>query len=248
MSLPPPPLMPAAPSFETIRPTEVIDRRIVAFLIDLVLVGMVSLIGFAPLFDTETTFYDSIEASEAACDSRVTQELPGFCVPQPDRTTVVLFDSGGLPIPLLVHLALWLARGALEGITGATPGKWLLGLRVVDRDGTRIGAARGMLRGLLVPVDGFPYGAPMLLGVLVASNNPLRQRLGDRAARSYVIHARGDGVPVDHALALSTSLPPVRARHPQGMSWDPSIEAWVWADSDRVLRWDDGANQWSTIS
>jgi len=38
------------------------------------------------------------------------------------------------------------AYGAMEGIWGTTPGKWLCGLRIRSTDGTQLGFWRGMAR------------------------------------------------------------------------------------------------------
>src|SRR5215469_2340743 len=71
-----------------------------------------------------------------------------------------------------------------EALFGATVGKWLVGLRVTDREG-RLPAPRQIaLRTVMRVVDGLPVG--YLVGGGVALSSPMRQRLGDQLARTYV--------------------------------------------------------------
>jgi uncharacterized RDD family membrane protein YckC len=75
--------------------------------------------------------------------------------------------------------------GVLEGITGATPGKWIAGIRVVGADDLKpCGAGRGILRKLLLIADGFFNG---LVGLLVCAFNDKRQRVGDLVAKTVVV-------------------------------------------------------------
>ena len=72
-----------------------------------------------------------------------------------------------------------------EGLIGTTVGKWLLNLRVVQMDGTRAGWGHVALRGLLRLLDWCPgFG---LIGIAVAANSPLTQRVGDRVAGTMVV-------------------------------------------------------------
>lgn len=77
-----------------------------------------------------------------------------------------------------------------EWLYGATPGKLIMGMRIVDERGAPIGLRAAFIRGLLRYVDGILFGA-------VAYSNmklPLYQRLGDKSARtvqSDVIQASG---------------------------------------------------------
>ena len=68
---------------------------------------------------------------------------------------------------------------------GRTPGKALLGLRVVTTDGGPISLRHAMVRGLLQVVE-----LPLGIAVLIALGNPRSQRLGDLAAGTFVISER----------------------------------------------------------
>ncbi len=97
--------------------------------------------------------------------------------------------SGGAPPAgtnwLLVLIAV-LYTLVMEATYGGTIGKQLVGLRVVDEYGDRISLGRSFVRNLLRLVDGlFIY----LVGAAFIWSSPRRQRLGDRAASSFVVYA-----------------------------------------------------------
>jgi uncharacterized RDD family membrane protein YckC len=74
---------------------------------------------------------------------------------------------------------------ALEGLFGATIGKYVVGVRVMSIDGGRPGIARATLRNVLRLVDGLP--ALNILGVLSIVFSPERARIGDKLARTRVV-------------------------------------------------------------
>lgn len=268
----------------------VIDRRIGAFLIDLIIIGSLSFVAFAAVADYDFTEFSSLADSEARCELHNDNGTDGVCVPVETGALVVRFTR--LLSPIVFHLALWLLRGAVEGITGWSPGKLMTGIRVVNAGGSRIGSVKGVIRALLLPIDGFPWGAPMLVAMMVASNNSRQQRLGDIATESFVVHKLAAGAFVTEPLMLDTPLPtPVPAlaplvlagstgrpallpgpvvmptepplatelppppatfetvappgpARPLGMSYDESRQAYVWAEPDRLLIWDDSTQVW----
>lgn len=78
----------------------------------------------------------------------------------------------------------------MEGQRGTTLGKMALGLRVVNLDGTPITMNQSVIRNLLLLVDEVPFFIPCLLGAILIWNSPLKQRLGDRVAKTMVIRTR----------------------------------------------------------
>jgi uncharacterized RDD family membrane protein YckC len=73
-----------------------------------------------------------------------------------------------------------------EAVWSATPGKMLIGMRVVnEEDGAAIGWQRAIVRNLLRVVDFFP--SLYLVGFIAAVSSPKSQRLGDRMARTVVV-------------------------------------------------------------
>lgn len=83
----------------------------------------------------------------------------------------------------------WLYHGLFEGWrSGQTPGKRLLGLRVVQVGGHPVRRGAALLRNLLRPLDFLPifFG----LGAALALLSPRSQRLGDLCARTLVVRER----------------------------------------------------------
>ena len=89
------------------------------------------------------------------------------------------------PLCLIFLALMFLYFVTLEGLVGATLGKWALGLRVVTDGGDRPGLARSALRNVLRLVDGLP--AFNIVGVVLILRSPERARFGDRAAGTRVI-------------------------------------------------------------
>ncbi len=85
---------------------------------------------------------------------------------------------------------------------GQTPGKRLLGIRVIQLDGTSISFAQSATRNILRVADGLPLMivdlVPMLygLGFIVAMCNPHHRRLGDLAAGTLVVHVERRAGPI----------------------------------------------------
>jgi len=73
-----------------------------------------------------------------------------------------------------------------EWLHGATPGKLILGMRVVMEDGKPCTFGAAIIRALLRLVDGFFFGLPALSSM----KEPLQQRIGDKSAKTIVIDAK----------------------------------------------------------
>lgn len=69
---------------------------------------------------------------------------------------------------------------------GRTPGKQIMGLRVVHDDGTPVGWASSLIRNLLRVVDMLPFG--YALGAVASLNHAHFKRTGDLAAGTLVIY------------------------------------------------------------
>jgi uncharacterized RDD family membrane protein YckC len=76
----------------------------------------------------------------------------------------------------------------MEAYVGWTVGKRLLGMKVVDGSGNRIGLGKSIIRNLLRMVDGLP--AFNILGVILITSSEKGQRFGDRVAKTYVVKLR----------------------------------------------------------
>ncbi len=105
---------------------------------------------------------------------------------------VIMGALGGMMLYGIATLAIY---AILEGRYGATPGKWLLGIRVLDEERLRpCGFWRALVRNLLRFVDGFFY---YLVGLLLAAFTERWQRVGDMVARTVVVRTRGAELPRD---------------------------------------------------
>ena len=102
---------------------------------------------------------------------------------------------------LVVFIAAVFAMPMMEWLwRGRTPGKSLLGLRVVTDTGDDISLRHALVRGLLQLVE-----IPTALALFTALSNPRRQRLGDLAAGTIVI---ADSAEFGHTTMVPTVFPP----------------------------------------
>lgn len=106
---------------------------------------------------------------------------------------VVVMARGWLGMTLVAAYVYLL--GHLDGVSGQTPGKAIVGLKLVDSRGSVIGGPAGVGRKVLHGLDLLPAG----LGFLLPLVHVRRQTVADRIMSTYVI----DGVeprPVSPAL------------------------------------------------
>lgn len=105
---------------------------------------------------------------------------------------LVLFLLFGLDLgsglgAMLLFLVTWWYMVLFEVLNqGRSPGKQLLGLRVIHDDGTPVNWAASLTRNLLRVVDLLPFG--YTLGILSCLNHPAFKRLGDLAAGTLVVY------------------------------------------------------------
>lgn len=92
-----------------------------------------------------------------------------------DRFTAMTSGFGGTLLSNIVSIVLAAPFVALFIGLGQTPGKWLYGIRVRNRDGSRIGLAKALKREAWVIARGLAFGIPLLsLGTLVMSYSTLK--------------------------------------------------------------------------
>jgi len=123
-----------------------------------------------------------------ACFFPVTRLVKGVWLMSPADHNWVngWFISDPLCLVFLVIMALYMV--VLEGLLGATLGKWLLGLRVVGPEGRRPGLWKSFIRNTLRSVDSLP--TLNILGVILILKSRERTRFGDRVAGTRVIIGR----------------------------------------------------------
>lgn len=82
---------------------------------------------------------------------------------------------------------------------GQTPGKAMMGIRVIQWRGTEINFFQAAVRNLLRFVDSLPVPLPLgpgLIGFVVAACNRENRRLGDLAADTLVVHVERKAQPI----------------------------------------------------
>jgi len=147
--------------------TRVVVRRLLAFVVDGVLVWLVAGVVGRPLTPLHLTV-GSLGSSVSVLQ--------------------LLFGKPVAPFWPLVAPVLLLYFITFEALFGLTPGKAFAGLRVVNRDGTRAGLGPVALRNLLRLFEG--WNALLWLGCAAILLSPQRQRIGDRLAGTLVADAR----------------------------------------------------------
>ena len=178
-----PPALPAGD------PTAVIGRRVAAWVVD-------SVIILAP---SVALFTNDLEYLE---ESNLDQSGVDFCEEYMDREEGVCLDAGdrvyfsnGVPVaPWGVAIGLSILIYVLiQGVRGWTPGKLLFGIRTVAGDGQPPGIGRAFIRWVLFLVDGLCAG---LVGFIVMLTSKGHRRVGDMAARTFVVGSQYMGHPI----------------------------------------------------
>ena len=172
--------------------TAVLGRRYGAFLID----AVISLLVFGAVFFATASTHTRAEmlrvpgchvsandSSQVECDNRAVVTV---------NDTVYEAEGGPYLIACVVFTLLYFAL--MEGLVGATLGKLMTGVRVVDPDGRKPGLGRALLRWLVFAVDG-PLSL-FICGIVTSSVSSGHRRLGDMAAGTYVIGKADAGRPV----------------------------------------------------
>jgi uncharacterized RDD family membrane protein YckC len=135
------------------RETRVTGRRVVQYIIDYILSGI----------------------------------IPGLAYWLFDRGHGVLHGLGWV-FATLISLAflLWYWVLRPNGHQGQTFGMQLLGLRIISKDGGPANMVQLLVRAVLLIVDDLFFG---LVGLITMLCSRYRQRVGDHAARTLVVHA-----------------------------------------------------------
>ena len=200
----------------TANPTDVSGLRIGAWLIDL-LVYIALLFAFTAITGgatIETREFLNAEQTEIFCDAW-NGVNDGFCIQGQtnDEYTAITVEGafGGLGFWAL-HL---IGYSLLQGLTGASVGKLVVGLRVVTESGQVAGIGRSFVRTLAWIIDALTCGLPIIGGVMMVSSKQHR-RVGDMIAGTFVVKKGSVGIPIDSAMAA-----PVTAWGDQSASWTP---------------------------
>ncbi len=169
-------------------PTEVLGRRVVAYFIDFILFAGIFI---AVMVATRDHSYTGAPAN--ACRTLRDGGFSGVCMQFGHR--VYTWKGGNAALGYLLAAFLgFLNLVVLQGITGASVGKQIMGLRVVNAQGGPCGIGRAFVRTLLLIVDNFFC---FLVGLLVAALTHPHRRVGDMVAGTYVVALADVGRPLD---------------------------------------------------
>jgi uncharacterized RDD family membrane protein YckC len=249
-------------------PTAVVGRRVGAALIDGAIVLGPGLAIASSQFEYQDVADTSFADGTDYCDA-YTEEVGGFCMNLGD-TVYFAEDGGGIADLVLLGLALAMYV-ILQGLTGWTVGKRLVGIRCVKADGTPPGIGRAAARWVLWLIDMLPCLG--LVGFITSLTTVGHRRVGDMAASTYVVRADTAGRPV--GIPLSAAVPPSPgppgttpwptqpgaapvAAPPQfpaptakpGPQWDEARGTYIQWDPEQQawVQWDDTAKAWGPIS
>jgi uncharacterized RDD family membrane protein YckC len=168
-------------------PTNVMGRRIVAYIIDALISAAVFVTVLALTKD-----HSYVHAPNDACTTLHNAGFNGTCVQFGSR--VYTWQGGGLAAGYLVAIGVSFANLVLlQGTVGASVGKMILGLRVVDVQGQICGVGRAFVRWVLLIVDAVFC---VLIGLITAFATHPHRRVGDFAAGTYVIGVADAGRPI----------------------------------------------------
>jgi hypothetical protein len=159
-------------------------------------------------------------------------------------------------LPVLVSFANLVV---LQGARGASAGKMVTNLRVVNEQGHAAGFGRALVRWPFLIIDGLCG----VLGLVVAAVTTPHRRIGDFVAGTYVVGRDDVGRPVGAPQAAATHgyapssqytpyTPTAGAATAGGSSapvWDAQRSAWVSYDAQHNvwLRYDTAAGAWRSL-
>jgi uncharacterized RDD family membrane protein YckC len=262
-------------------PTAVVGRRFGAYLVD----GLVVAAIFWGLFFATAgiILYEvpsncrQIEATpgELSSSEVCTDDFDAFRFPRTDDSysaatyRPIAWAIGGGAALFYVVVVEWF----VQGLTGATLGKAIFGIRTVNEGGQAPGIGKQFIRGVLWIVDGLCNGLVALVTILASKGH---RRVGDMAAQTFVVKSGFKGAPIvvpgmdttpapaDAGVAAATSsaaayqaapaaAPPTSPPPPQppeGPIWDAPRGAYIqWDPSgNRWLTYDDAASAWKPIA
>ncbi len=143
-------------------------KRAIAQVVDALIMGSPLLLGWLSLMDS---FSDS-------------DMFPG-----------AVFSGFSSGIGLMMIGFIWVLTclflfSFMEGMWGTSPGKWLVGIRVMGTDLSPCGFGRAIIRNLLKFVDGF---FNFIVGIMIVALSENWQRIGDMAARTVVVDIKQAG-------------------------------------------------------
>jgi len=199
-------------------PTNVMGKRIVAYLIDALLTTGVLV---AVLALTKNNAYTGAPAG--ACQAlKDTTDFRGQCFQFGSR--VYTWDGGRAGVAYLIAAIVSASNNVvLQGITGASVGKMILGLRVVNGQGGVCGIGRAFVRWIFLLIDSIC----LVVGLIIASVTHPHRRVGDMVGGTYVVGLASVGQP------MPGTAPQQQYQYAYGQpgapEWTPTPESATWS-------------------
>jgi uncharacterized RDD family membrane protein YckC len=213
-------------------PTAVFGRRVLAAIIDAALILVPTIMLLTASFEyqaaDELTINGEPVSAEEFCDDFLDRR-GGFCVNAEDIDDRVYFNDDGTGASTALY---WAATFGLlvllQGFTGWTIGKLLVGIRCVREDGRPPGFVKALVRWVLWVVDAFPYFLP-LVGFIVGLSTVGHRRVGDMAAKTFVVRRSAAGSPIVVPGLLSSPAAGEWGAPPPGpggatTGWGPAVD------------------------
>lgn len=97
---------------------------------------------------------------------------------------MIMTIFGHMSLPHVGVVSLGLVNLLLEGFTGRTIGKFIVGIKVIKNDGSKINLWGSIVRTFLKFVDVILWG---VIGYVLMVVSPANQRCGDRVAKTVVV-------------------------------------------------------------
>jgi uncharacterized RDD family membrane protein YckC len=203
-------------------PTAVIGRRVGAWAIDAAVIAVPPLALAASDLEylTEDRLADDGIDIDDFCEELSEQDSSYVCGVVGDRAYFDESLSAG-PGFLWLGLAL-LILVLMQGLTGATVGKAMTGLRAVGEDGRRPGIGKAFLRTLMWVVDAAPWCLP-LVGFITGLTTTGHRRVGDMAAKTFVVRASDAGAPIVVPGMTPSTPVDVGPGYATAPPWEPSV-------------------------
>jgi uncharacterized RDD family membrane protein YckC len=186
-------------------PTAVMGRRIVAFLIDVAIGIAIAIVLFFAVAETATMA--SSEQASQLCEVFRDEESSGVCLNFGADVYTTTSSDSNLIVGVILAYGFFF-QFLLPGVSGFSPGKGIMGLRVVKQaDGQIAGIGANGVRWILWIVDGIPFMFP-LVGLITGLTTKGHRRVGDMAASTLVVDKSQVGIrPVVPGLSAPIGTP-----------------------------------------
>jgi uncharacterized RDD family membrane protein YckC len=219
------------------KPTAVVGRRVVAFLIDGLILAAVNAALFFALADTDEELTARVLSGDLDPDANVFVNLT-----LGDSTYSV--TGGKAALFFLATFVVWFLYWVVwQGLKGVTVGKALTGIRLVRNDGSAPGMWKSFVRQFLWIVDSFPYLIPYLTGFITAMVSKNNRRVGDMVAGTLVVKKAFAGAAASPGESSSPPPPASESPAPPTPAPTPSTPANWYPDpsGEKRLRYWDGS-------